>query len=334
MEIRMASTKARKLQNNYPGPKVMKNSTLYAAKIAKLYRDMKKEHGKVKTVEYEDPIEAIVFGSLCEHLTLSSARSSMRKITKHFVDLNDLRVSRPEEFIEVLGGHSEEVDAVAFELSESLNGIFSKFDTVKLMELKELGKRQAKKELEDVEKVTPFAVGYCFLTALGGHAIPVSKLMADYLRVEGFVHPKAKEHDIEGFLERQNKSEDAYEFFMLLKAHSDASAKKTAKKVAKEEAKTAKKTKVKKTVKEKVSKEKNTVEEIEMKTEVVTEKKAKAKTKKTAVAKAVKKMAVEKVEKKTAEKPVKKTVKKAEKKAVKKVAKKAVKKTAKKTSKK
>lgn len=325
MKIRMTSTKARKIQNNYPGPKVMKNSAIYAAKISKLYREMKKEHGKVKTVEYEDPIEAIVFGSLCEHLTLLSARSSMRKITKHFVDLNDLRVSRPEELIEVLGGHSEEVDAVAFELSESLNAIFSKFDTIKLIELKEQGKRQAKKELDDIENLSSFAVGYCFLTALGGHAIPVSKLMADYLRVEGYVHPKSNEHDIEGFLERQNKSEDAYEFFMLLKTHSDASAKKTAKKVAKEEAKTAKKTKAKKTVKVKVPEEEKSAEETEVKTEVTTEKTAKAKTGETAAAKAVKKTAVEKVkkaEKETAEKPVKKTVKKAVKKTVKKSAKK------------
>ena len=90
-------TKTRKIQNNYPGSKVMKDSKVYAKKIAKLYRDMKKEYAKVKAVEYDDPIEAIVFGTLCQHQTLPAARTSLRKIHRHFVDLNDLRVSRPEE---------------------------------------------------------------------------------------------------------------------------------------------------------------------------------------------------------------------------------------------
>ena len=194
----------------------MKDSKEYAKKIAKLYRGMKKEYAKVKAVEYEDPIESIVFGILCEYQPLPAARTSLRRIKKHFVDLNDLRVSRVEEVVEVLGKDSDNIKTVATELSGSLNAIFYKFDTISLMHLKEEGKRQAKKQLEELDKISQFAVSYCFLTALAGHAIPVSQSIADYLRVEELVHPKAKIGDIEGFLERQNKSEDAYEFFILL----------------------------------------------------------------------------------------------------------------------
>ena len=80
----------------------MKDSKKYAGKIGKLYRAMKKEHGAVKSVDYDDPIDAVVFATLCEHMPLPSARTALRKIKRHFVDLNDLRVSRPEELVEVL----------------------------------------------------------------------------------------------------------------------------------------------------------------------------------------------------------------------------------------
>jgi hypothetical protein len=334
----------------------MKDSKTYAKKIAKLYREMKKEHGKVRPVEYDDPIEAIVFGILCEHQTLPAARTSLRKISRHFVDLNDLRVSREEEVVEVLEKDDESIRAVAHDLSVSLNAIFYKFDTISLMSLKDEGKRQARKELENLEKISPFTVSYCFLTALAGHAIPVSASIADYLRVEELVHPKSKADDIEGFLERQNKSDDAYEFFMLLKTHSDAAAKKTAKKLAKitadEEKKAAKKA-AKKTgkkaakktaAKSKAKEEKPAVEEVaekkEKKAAKKTEKKTKKAEKKTVkkvekkTAKKVEKKTVKKAVKKTAKKATKNTVKKAAKKKVKKAAKKAVKKTAKKAVKK
>ena len=38
----------------------MKNSKQYAKAIGKLYRSLKKKHGKVKAVEFDDPVEAIV----------------------------------------------------------------------------------------------------------------------------------------------------------------------------------------------------------------------------------------------------------------------------------
>lgn len=306
----------------------MKDSKEYAKKIAKLYREMKKEYAKVKLAEYDDPIEAIVFGVLCEYQSLPAARTSLRKIKKHFVDLNDLRVSRAEEVVAVLGKDGDNIKIIANELSRSLNAIFYKFDTISLIQLKGEGKRQAKKQLEQLDKISQFAVSYCFLTALAGHAIPVSQSIADYLRVEELVHPKAKIGDIEGFLERQNKSEDAYEFFMLLKTHCDAAAKKTAKKLAKIVAaqekkaakkagkKAAKKTAAKDKVKEEKPAEKKTVE-----------KPVKKAAKKTA------KKAAKKVAKKTVKKAAKKTVKKTAKETVQKAAKKAVKKTAKKAAK-
>ena len=41
--------------------------------------------------------------------------------------------------------------------------------------------KEAKKELEETAGMTPFAVSYCFLTALDGHAIPLTAAMLSFL---------------------------------------------------------------------------------------------------------------------------------------------------------
>lgn len=331
----MMSAVKREFQRNNSERQAMKDSKKYAAKITKLYKALKKEHGKVKQVEYDDPVDAVVFGVICEQLPLPSARTALRKINKHFVDLNDLRVSRSEELIEVLGGDSEQVSNIASGLSGSLNAIFHKYDTISLATLKETGKRQARKDIESLEDITPFAVSYCFLTSLGGHAIPVSKDMADYLRVEELVHPKAKEHDIEGFLERQISSDDGFEFFVLLKNESDACAKKTLKKLEKEAAIKAEKQAAKETAKKKAAKaakKKGVKKAAKKKAVKPAEKKAVKKGAKKTAKKAVKKKTASKA--KTAKKTVKKAAKKSAKKTAKKTAKKAVRKKVKKKAKK
>ena len=288
----------------------MKDSKKYGDKIAKLYRKLKKEQSKVKPVEYDDPVDALVFATLCEHMPLPTARTSVRKIKKHFVDYNDLRVSRPEELLEVLATHDDEFYSAAKELSESLNEIYYKYDTLYLKSLEEMGKRQAKKELEELNTVSDFVVSYCFLTSLGGHAVPVSESMADYLRVEELVHPKASERDIEGFLERHIKSGNAYEFFVLLKNCSDVAAKKTAKKLEKAEKETKKKTTKKKTKKTKTKKSEETQQKTAKKK---SDKKAKKTTKKEKPAEKSRK-STKKTENKSAKKSKKKTAKKTTKK--------------------
>ncbi len=53
----------------------MKNSKQYAKAIGKLRRSMKKKHGKVKAVVFDDPVEAIVYAIISENVRSSKARS-------------------------------------------------------------------------------------------------------------------------------------------------------------------------------------------------------------------------------------------------------------------
>ena len=267
----------------------MKDSKKYAKKLDSHLKSLKKGHEKIKVPSYIDPIDAVIFAIIAEHLKASTARTAVKKFQKHFVDHNDLRVSRTEEVLDVLGGKSPHLRAITHTMSEVLNAVYDKFDTVSLAALTEIGKRQARKDLEELESITSFVVSYCFLTALNGHAIPVMEKMVEYLRALALVHPKAKQHDIEGFLERQISVTNAYECYMLIrnaadkfkipeKKKSEKKSKKpktTAKKSAKKKAVKKASPKKAKTSKKKTSKKKTTVKKKTVKKKKTAKKKAK-----------------------------------------------------------
>ncbi len=290
----------------------MKDSTKYAKKLGTLLRSLKKEHAEIKFPTYADPVESVIFAVLTEHMKASAARTAVKKMQKHFVDYNDLRVSRTEEMLDVLGGETSQLREISHTLSTVLNSIYTRFDTVSLMELVELGKRPARKELEELEGITPFIVSYCFLTSLKGHAIPVNEKMIDYLRGLEMVHPKAKPGDIEGFLERQISANNGYECYALIREAGEKYVKPAPKKPA-----VKKNAAKKKTVKKKAAKKavKKTVKKAVAKKKKPSAKK-KAVTKKTTAKKTVKKAAAKKtkpaVKKKAAKKKTagKKTAKK------------------------
>ena len=204
----------------------MKNSKEYGQKVLKLYSELKRKGPNVKKVGYDDPVDAMVYAIVSEHIRESTARSVLKRIQDHFVDLNDLRVSRTEEVLDVLAdkGISEET---VLALNKALNSVFYKFDGVSLLELTEMGKRQGRKCLEELEGVSRFVVNYCVLTTLGGHAIPLTPGMVEYLRDRELVNSSATEDDIEGFLERKITLAKAYEFYSLFRRKSETSRKKT-----------------------------------------------------------------------------------------------------------
>ena len=81
----------------------MKDSKDYSGKFQKFYRKLKREYGKVKKPDYSEPVGALVYGIISEHMSQSWSQGAYKRILDHFVDFNDLRVSRSGEIVEVLG---------------------------------------------------------------------------------------------------------------------------------------------------------------------------------------------------------------------------------------
>jgi hypothetical protein len=59
------------------------------------------------------------------------------------------------------------------------------------------------------------------LTSLGGHAIPVTPKMLEYLKANGLIDAEAGYEEVEGFLSRQIAMKNAYEFYCLLRRESE-----------------------------------------------------------------------------------------------------------------
>ena len=233
----------------------MKNSKVYTTKIKRLYSSMKRNSAKVEARTFDDPIDALVYGVICERMRRSRAKTAYKRAMSYFVDLNDLRVSRPEEICDIFGKDTPETRRAASTLIRILTAVFDEKNCITLHDLQKVGKRQAKHELEALDGITHFAVNYCLLTSLKSHAIPLNEAMVAYLRKQECVYPSASHHDIEGFLTKQIAAKDGYEFYALLRAHSESGirsrTKKSKKKTVKKKiAKTAKK-KIPKTTKKK-----------------------------------------------------------------------------------
>ena len=235
----------------------MKDSKDYSPKVTKLFRSLKRKSDKVEMPTYTDPVQAVIDAMVSEHMVKATAMRTLKRMKSHFVDLNDLRVSRREEILDVFKDTSEGAEKSAVAMTQTLNTLFEKYNKVTLDFLCHEGKRQAKKDLEEIEGMTSFAASYCFLTALDGHAIPLNPMMLQYLRDHELVHPDATEHEIAGFLERQVAAADAYTFYALLREEAEQAKPVAKKKKATKKATTKKKTAVKKTTRKK-SKKKET----------------------------------------------------------------------------
>ena len=207
----------------------MKNSKEYSQKVYKLYRSLKRKHPKAKKVIYDEPVDALIYAIISERMSEKAAHSAMKKFTDYFFDWNDLRVSRPEEIVELLCGDTAVTRDITLSLTKVLGAVFEKYNLVSLKALGKIGKRPARQTLEKMNGLSRFVVSYCMLTSLQGHAIPLTKKMIDYLKSEQLIHPDSDEQQIEGFLARQISAENAYEFYTLLRRQSEVRRAKTKK---------------------------------------------------------------------------------------------------------
>ncbi len=232
----------------------MKNSKEYSKKIQRLYRSLSRKYPKVQKVIHDEPADAIIYAIISAELSEKATATTIKKFADYFVDLNDLRVSRTEEIIEMLGGDTSVTRNIASTITTVLRAVFNEYHKVSLEVLKKTGKRPARQILEKMEGTSRFVVDYCMLTSLQGHAIPLTKGMIEYLKSKELVYPGADEQQIGGFLAKQISANKGYEFYVLLRRESEARRSKKKKKNKTTSQKKITTKNKKKTKKEKVTK--------------------------------------------------------------------------------
>ena len=219
----------------------MKDSKDYSGKVQKFYRKLKRVYGKVKKPDYADPVGALVYGIISERMSQSWAQGAYKRILDHFVDFNDLRVSRSGEIVEVLGDDTVVMHRISSRLVGALQALFKKYNTASLDALENMSKRPARQVLSKIEGVSRFAVNYCMLMSLQSHAMPLTAKMIEYLKDKELVHPESDEQEIEGFLMRQISVSEAYKFYTYLRLESEGGGSKSKKRVKEVSGKKSKK---------------------------------------------------------------------------------------------
>ncbi len=204
----------------------MKDSKEYSKKVVSFFKKYRNKT-VLKPFESDSKVDSLVYSVLYEHLKTEDVDAFVTLMRGHFVDWNDLRVSRLEEIVDVLSASPlpvEQKRKVSQQLVNCLNNVFTKYDCISFEEIEEIGKRQAYQELETLPDFTPFVINFLMLNFKGSHSLPLNGMMVEYVKKEGLVHPDSTYQEISSFLERQITVDDVYNFYLTLRQMAESPA--------------------------------------------------------------------------------------------------------------
>jgi endonuclease III len=194
----------------------MKNATKRAEVLRSLLRRLVRDD-KPAEKQALDPLKALVRGVMSFDVPDRRADEAMKAIEREFVDLNDLRVATDLEVQEMLGQRYPQIEKRVAMITQSLNAIFEKEQTLNLDRVKDISRRDARQFMRDLPKTHPFVDAYVMLFAFDGTCVPLDDGMLAYLVEEGVVEEGTGLEDAQKFLEHQLKARDCYELFVCLR---------------------------------------------------------------------------------------------------------------------
>lgn len=199
----------------------MKDSSKYAARLTKLLSRIRKEIGKIETTKPNDFVAELVTACLSSYDTEAKAVAAVKRLKDGFVDYNHLRVAKADELVEVVGKNYPSIKEAAEQILRILHALYDRQDNLELDSLKNMGKREAKAYIEELEGVTPYIAAWMMLRCIQGHAFPIHEAMMTMLRGEEVIDPGADAATVQGFMERQLSATKVQEHYTLLRRHAD-----------------------------------------------------------------------------------------------------------------
>jgi endonuclease III len=198
----------------------MKHGAAQAAKIRKLFRELKNVEPKPTWPESDDPLEQLMLAVLSEGTHPAKARSALNRLLAQAVDLNELRVSTPQELALNIEGLLPNPLERTTALVQVLQSLYERENGVTLERLKGKGKRETRAYLETLEGITPYVVACTMLWGLGDHAIAVDEALLAQLKKEELVDATADAAAVQQFLERHIPSNEAKLFTLVMKRYA------------------------------------------------------------------------------------------------------------------
>lgn len=168
-----------------------------------------------------EPIAELVFSFLTWNATTRQADTAFGKAMAQVVDLNELRVSHPNEIIELIGVRYPDAQRRVIRLLESMMEVFEREHDYRMTSIGSRGKREQREYLDTLPGIPQFVAARVALLAFGAHAMPVDdRLLALLVKAKVF-EPDTTPTDAESWLTRQIKAGEAEEAYLALQAWAD-----------------------------------------------------------------------------------------------------------------
>lgn len=196
--------------------------------LGALLRRLKSKYRPSPPTE-RSPLEELVYSFLLFDAPSNKADAAYRRLMHHVVDVNELRVCRPDEVSSVLGKLYPLAEERAQRLQATLHEVFLREFAVSLDRCAGLNKREARAYLDTLDGMHPFVSARVMLLSLGGHAVPVDQRLLDRLIAGGIVEADYDCQRVGGVLERHVKADEARQAHLLLLAWCDDPASEPAK---------------------------------------------------------------------------------------------------------
>lgn len=192
------------------------NSSESAAPLKRLCNRLKRQYGALADISAGDTTMEMLLACLASRTTESQAHTALNRLKHTFVDLNEMRVARIEDVAEVLGKNFPQAREAAVQMVGLLREIYDLRDSLDLNELIDLGKREAKTFLQNLQRTSEYMVARVMLNSLDAHAFPVDEQLMAMLRSEGLIDEKATPAEVQTFMERQIPARQIKKTFALL----------------------------------------------------------------------------------------------------------------------
>jgi hypothetical protein len=188
-----------------------------------LLRKLKRNYG---TPEYakRSPMEEFIVSFLTWEGPVQRADPALKRLIDGSIDLNELRVTRPEDLVSIIGKTYPNAEERAERLHLALNDLYVREHAVTLDRVIAMSKRDGRKYVEELEGMLPYISARIALVALDTHAIPIDDRTLDLLIAEGVVEEGSTIEKAVGKLERHIKSTDAMEAHLLFQQWAETEA--------------------------------------------------------------------------------------------------------------
>lgn len=129
----------------------MKNGTQYAARLKKAYAAQRAAAPKREIPKPDDPVRRLAVAIMGMDCTIEEAEQRVDHVLKTAVDWNEVRVSLPSEVCALSGQSTTDGGLERCQrLVSALRAIYQKEHCVSLERLRDLGRREARQYLDQL----------------------------------------------------------------------------------------------------------------------------------------------------------------------------------------